>query len=67
MLLLSVTAWITAIQRIVFVYHATKDLPSEQLESMRQMSRYTPDQSQLPIAGEQKRARERRSAKSTPR
>ena len=50
-LLLSVTAWITAIQRIAFVYHATKDLPPEQLESMR-MARYTPDQSQVSIAGD---------------
>jgi CDP-diacylglycerol---glycerol-3-phosphate 3-phosphatidyltransferase len=56
-LLLSVTAWITAIQRIVFVYHATKSLPLEQLESMREVPRFTPDQSQLPIAGEQNRAR----------
>ena len=32
-LLLSVTAWITAIQRIVFVHQATKGLPPEQLES----------------------------------
>jgi CDP-diacylglycerol--glycerol-3-phosphate 3-phosphatidyltransferase len=55
-LLLSVTAWITAIQRIVFVYHATKALPLEQLESTRQVSRFTPDQSQLPIATEQKRS-----------
>jgi CDP-diacylglycerol--glycerol-3-phosphate 3-phosphatidyltransferase len=51
-LLLSVTAWITAIQRIAFVYHATKDLPPEQLESMRPMARYTPDQSQVSIAGD---------------
>ena len=51
-LLLSLTAWITAIQRIVFVHQATKGLPPEQLESMRQMSRYTPDQSQLPVAGD---------------
>ena len=56
-LLLSVTAWITAIQRIVFVYHATQGLPPEQLESMRSMPRHTPDQSQLPIAGGDKRAR----------
>ena len=55
-LLLSVTAWITAIQRIVFVYHATKGLPLEQRESMRQVQRYTPDQSQVPVAGD-KRAR----------
>lgn len=55
-LLLSVTAWITAIQRIVFVYHATKALPLEQLESIREVSRFTPDQSQLPIAAEQKRS-----------
>jgi len=55
-LLLSITAWITAIQRIVYVYHATKALPPEQLESMPKMPRYTPDQSQLPV-GEQKRAR----------
>ena len=55
-LLLSVTAWITAIQRIMFVYHATKALPLEQLDSMPRMPRFTPDQSQLPI-GEQKRAR----------
>ena len=56
-LLLSVTAWITAIQRIVYVYHATKALPSEQLESMRQVARFTPDQSQVPIAGDSKRPR----------
>ncbi len=56
-LLLSVTAWITAIQRIIFVYQATKALPLEQLESMPQVSRFTPDQSQLPIAAEQKRSR----------
>ena len=55
-LLLSVTAWITAIQRIVFVYHATKALPLEQLELMPKMPRYTPDQSQLPV-GDQKRPR----------
>ncbi|MDF2772042.1 MAG: CDP-alcohol phosphatidyltransferase [Geminicoccaceae bacterium] len=55
-LLLSVTAWITAIQRIVYVYHATKGLPPEQLESMRQVPRFTPDQSQLPIPGDQNRA-----------
>ena len=51
-LLLSITAWITAIQRIAFVYHATKDLPPEQLELMRSTPRYTPDQSQVTIAGE---------------
>ncbi len=56
-LLLSVTAWITAIQRIVFVYHATKSLPLEQLESMHEVPRFTPDQSQPPIAGEQNRPR----------
>ena len=56
-LLLSVTAWITAIQRIVYVYQATKALPLEQLESMRQVARFTPDQSQMPIAGESKRPR----------
>jgi len=56
-LLLSVTAWITAIQRIVFVYHATKDLPLEQLESMPQPPRFTPDQSQQPIPGDQNRSR----------
>ena len=55
-LLLSVTAWITAIQRIVFVYHATRALPSEQLDSMPQMSRFTPDQSQLPV-GDPRRPR----------
>lgn len=55
-LLLSVTAWITAIQRIVFVYHATQGLPLEQLESMRSMSRYTPSQSQVSIASEDGRA-----------
>ena len=55
-LLLSVTAWITAIQRIMFVYHATKALPLEQLESMPKMPRYTPDQSQLPV-GDQTRPR----------
>src|SRR5215213_5031970 len=56
-LLLSVTAWITAIQRILFVYHATKDLPLEQLESMPQPPRFTPDQSQQPIPGDQNRSR----------
>src|SRR5215213_1306781 len=56
-LLLSVTAWITAIQRILFVYHATKDLPLEQLESMPQPPRFTPDQSQVPIPGDEKRPR----------
>jgi len=55
-LLLSVTAWITAIQRIVYVYHATRGLPPEQLESMRQVPRFTPDQSQLPVPGDQNRA-----------
>jgi CDP-diacylglycerol--glycerol-3-phosphate 3-phosphatidyltransferase len=50
--LLSVTAWITAIQRIVFVYHATKGLPPEQLEAMRPIARYTPDQSQVSITGD---------------
>jgi CDP-diacylglycerol--glycerol-3-phosphate 3-phosphatidyltransferase len=55
-LLLSVTAWITAIQRIVYVYHATRNLPPDQLASMRQVSRFTPDQSQLPIAGDQNHA-----------
>ena len=55
-LLLSVTAWITAIQRIVFVYHATQGLPPEQLESMRSMSRYTPAQSQVTIGGEDTRS-----------
>ena len=55
-LVLSVTAWITAIQRIVYVYHATKALPPEQLESMRQVPRFTPNQSQLPISGDQNRA-----------
>jgi len=55
-LLLSVTAWITAVQRIVFVYHATKALPPDQLESMPKMARYTPDQSQVQIPGADKRA-----------
>jgi hypothetical protein len=55
--LLSVTAWITAIQRIVFVYHATKDLPLEQVEAMPKMARYTPDQSQVQIPGTDKRGR----------
>jgi hypothetical protein len=65
-LLLSVTAWITAIQRIVFVYHATQGLPPEQLESMRPFSRHTPDQSQLPIAGGDKRSR-KTIGEATPR
>jgi hypothetical protein len=56
-LLLSLTAWITAIQRIVFVYHANKALPPEQLDSMPKMPRYTPDQSQVQIPGADKRAR----------
>jgi len=51
-LLLSVTAWITAIQRIAFVYHATKDVPPDQLEAMRSAPRYTPDQSQVSIAAD---------------
>ena len=55
-LLLSITAWVTAIQRIVFVYRATKALPPEQLDSMPKMPRYTPDQSQLPV-GDPKRPR----------
>ena len=56
-LLLSVTAWITAIQRIVYVYHATKALPLEQLESMPKPPRYTPDQSQLPVSEQKRRAK----------
>ena len=56
-LLLSVTAWITAIQRIVFVYQATKALPAEQLESMPKMARYTPDQSQVQVPGADPRPR----------
>ena len=56
-LLLSVTAWITAIQRIVYVYHATKALPLEQLESMSKPPRYTPDQSQLPVSEQKRRAK----------
>jgi CDP-diacylglycerol--glycerol-3-phosphate 3-phosphatidyltransferase len=55
-LLLSITAWITAIQRIIFVYHATQALPPEQLESMVSAPRFTPDQSQVPI-GADKRSR----------
>ena len=65
-LMLSVTAWITAIQRIVFVYHATKALPSEQLDSMPKMARYTPDQSQVQIPGADKRAR-KAVGEATPR
>jgi len=53
-LLLSVTAWITAIQRIVFVFHATQALPPEQLESMRSAPRYTPDQAQLQIGADKR-------------
>lgn len=56
-LLLSVTAWITAIQRIVFVYHATKSLPLEEADAMPKMARFTPDQSQVQIPGAETRAR----------
>jgi CDP-diacylglycerol--glycerol-3-phosphate 3-phosphatidyltransferase len=53
-LLLSVTAWITAVQRIAFVYHATKDLPLEQLELMPVMPRHTPDEQQVAIVSAEK-------------
>jgi len=56
-LLLSVTAWITAIQRIVFVYHATKALPLEQLESMPKAPRFTPGQPQVQVPGDEKHPR----------
>jgi CDP-diacylglycerol--glycerol-3-phosphate 3-phosphatidyltransferase len=46
--LLSVTAWITAIQRIVYVYNATKGLPLEQLEPIAGMPRHTPEGTAVP-------------------
>ena len=50
-LLLSITAWITAIQRILFVYNATKGLPPEQHEPVRGVARHTPEPHEVVAGG----------------
>ena len=49
-ILLSVTAWITAIQRIAFVYRVTRDMPDESAHDARPSNhngaaRHTPAES----------------------